>query len=79
MSARQFRSRIVDLKAGDKRKLVYDGFNDPVIEPKKRQKITYHCVNYRDDKPSRMFPNYNPSSGCEPSIHACKECLQEWI
>ena len=72
MSTRQLRSRIVDSKTGNKRKLAYDGLNGPVIEPRQRQKNTYYCLSCGDDKPSRMFPNYNPSPGCDHSMYAYK-------
>lgn len=50
----------------------------------KRQKTRpapkrYLCSVCNTAKMSRWFPDHNPTSKCEHSIHTCKLCLKQWV
>ena len=55
----------------------------PASKSKKRKASAlvekFTCSSCAEDKPSRLFPDYNPSPECEHLINTCKSCLRKWV
>lgn len=53
------------------------------MAPSKKRKAAeiekYNCFTCAEDKPARMFPDYNPSPDCKHLINTCKTCLRKWV
>lgn len=53
------------------------------MAPSKKRKAAeierYTCFTCAEDKPSRSFPDLNPSPDCEHLINTCKSCLKKWV
>lgn len=53
------------------------------MAPSKKRKAAeiekYACFSCAQDKPSRMFPDFNPSPDCDHMINTCKNCLRQWV
>jgi len=39
----------------------------------------FMCYGCDEQRTSKQFPDYNPSSDCEHLINICTKCLKKWI